>query len=185
MVPELQTMLRFRRRKAMSRRFGAIVIAIGAIALGSAGCASKQAGTADDTAGQGAGTGSEFDDGSMGQGSSVSTSTIADLASVYFDYDKSAIRSDGAEVLRGNAGVIKANADLSQITIEGNTDERGSEEYNLALGERRAMAVKRYLVDLGVPDSRLRTVSFGEAKPAVPGHDESAYRYNRRSDFSN
>ena len=168
----------------MRRRFGAIVIVIGAIALGSAGCASKHAGSADDTSGRDAGTGSEFDDGSLGTGSSVSTATLTDLESVYFDYDKSAIRSDSAQALRGNAGVIKANADWGQITIEGNTDERGSEEYNLALGERRAMAVKRYLVDLGVPGSRLRTVSFGEAKPAVPGHDESAYRYNRRSDFS-
>jgi peptidoglycan-associated lipoprotein len=169
----------------MRRRFGAIVIAIGAIALGSAGCASKQAGTGDDAAGQDSGTGSEFDDGSLGQGSSVSTSTISDMTSIYFDYDKSAIRSDDAEALRGNASVIKSNADWGQVTVEGNTDERGSEEYNLALGERRAMAVKRYLVDLGVPSSRLRTVSFGEAKPAVAGHDESAYRYNRRSDFSN
>jgi peptidoglycan-associated lipoprotein len=169
----------------MRRRFGAIVIAVGLIALGSAGCASKQAGTGDDAAGQGTGTGSEFDDGSLGEGSSVSTSTIADLQSVYFDYDKSAIRSDGAEVLRANAGVIKANANWDQITIEGHTDERGSEEYNLALGERRAMAVKRYLVDLGVPSSRLRTVSFGEAKPAMAGHDESVWSFNRRSDFSN
>jgi len=154
----------------MRRRFGAIVIVIGAIALGFAGCASKQAGTADD-ASQGTGTGSEFDDGSLGQGSSVSTSTISDLETIYFDYDKSAIRNDSAGVLRNNAGVIKENADWGQVTIEGNTDERGSEEYNLALGERRAMAVKRYLVDLGVPN--------------FPGHDESAYRYNRRSDFSN
>jgi peptidoglycan-associated lipoprotein len=184
MALELQTTLRFRRRKAMKRRFGAILIAVGAIALGSAGCASKQA-EIDDAAGQGTGTGSEFDDGSIGDEQPISTSSIADLVSVYFDYDKSAIRSDGAGVLRANAGVIKANADWGQITVEGNTDERGSEEYNLALGERRAMAVKRYLVDLGVPDARLRTVSFGEAKPAVAGHDESAYRYNRRSDFSN
>ncbi len=165
--------------------FGAIVIVIGAIALGSAGCASKRAGSTGDAGGQGTGTGSEFDDGSIGTGSSVSTSNIADLDSVYFDFDKSVIRSDSTKALRGNAKVIKANRDLGKITIEGNTDERGSEEYNLALGERRAMAVKNYLVDLGVPSSRLRTVSFGEAKPAVPGHDESAYRYNRRSDFSN
>ncbi len=169
----------------MRRRFGAIVIVIGAIALGSVGCASKQTGAADDAANQGTGTGSEFDDGSLGQGSPVSTSTISDLETVYFDFDKSSIRSESAGVLRNNAGVIKENADWGQLTIEGNTDERGSEEYNLALGERRAMAVKRYLVDLGVTESRLRTVSFGEAKPAVPGHDESAWRYNRRSDFSN
>ena len=169
----------------MRRRFGAIVIVVGAIALGFAGCASKQAGNADDASGQGAGTGSEFDDGSLGQGSSVSTSNISDLEAVYFDFDRSSIRNDSAGVLRSNASVIKENADWGQVTVEGNTDERGSEEYNLALGERRAVAVKRYLVDLGVPGSRLRTVSFGEAKPAVPGHDESAWRYNRRSDFSN
>ena len=168
----------------MRRRYGAIVIviAIGAIALGSAGCASSTAGSAGDGS---QGTGSEFDDGSLGQGSSVSTSGISELETVYFDYDKSSIRDDSAGALRNNASVIKKNADWGQLTVEGNTDERGSEEYNLALGERRAMAVKRYLVDLGVPDTRLRTVSFGEAKPAVAGHDESAYKFNRRSDFSN
>ncbi len=166
----------------MRRRYGAIVIAIGAIALGSAGCASTNAGSAGDGS---QGTGSEFDDGSLGQGSSVSTSGISELETVYFDYDKSSIRDDSADALRNNASVIKKNADWGQLAVEGNTDERGSEEYNLALGERRAMAVKRYLVDLGVPSSRLRTVSFGEAKPAVAGHDESAYKFNRRSDFSN
>jgi len=97
---------------------------------------------------------------------------------------QSAIRPDEAEVLRKNAGIIKGNPSWGQITLEGNTDERGSEEYNLALGERRAMSVKRYLVDLGVDEKRLRTVSFGEAKPAVPGHDETAWRYNRRVDFA-
>jgi peptidoglycan-associated lipoprotein len=70
-----------------------------------------------------------------------------------------------------------------KVTIEGHTDERGSAEYNLALGERRANAVKRYLVDLGVSSSKLRTVSFGEERPAVQGHDESAWRYNRRAEF--
>ena len=169
----------------MKRRFGAIVIAIVAIALGSVGCASKHVESADDAMDQGTGTGSEFDDGSRGDEPPVSTSTISDLETIYFDFDKSTIRNDSAGMLRTNATIIKENAAWGPITIEGNTDERGSEEYNLALGERRAMAVKRYLVDLGVPDSRLRTVSFGEAKPAVPGHDESAWRYNRRTDFSN
>jgi len=168
----------------MKRRFGAVVIAIGALALGSAGCTTTDPGS-DDTATDQAGTGSEFDDGSLGSSSAVSTSTISDLESIYFDYDKSNIRGDGASILRKNADVIKQNTDWGEVTIEGNTDERGSEEYNLALGERRATAVKRYLSDLGVPATRLRTVSFGEAKPAVRGHDESAYRYNRRSDFSN
>ncbi len=168
----------------MKRGFGAVVIAIGALAVGSAGCATTDAGSVDDASNQ-AGTGSEFDDGSLGSSSAVSTSALSDLESIYFDYDKSSIRGDGAAVLRENAEVIKNHTSWGEITIEGNTDERGSEEYNLALGERRATAVKRYLTDLGVPATRLRTVSFGEAMPAVPGHDESAYRYNRRSDFSN
>ena len=120
----------------------------------------------------------------MGAGSSVSSDAIGDLEVVYFDYDQSNIRSDAAGTLRGNAEAIKQNTSWGQVTIQGNTDERGSEEYNLALGERRATAVQRYLVDLGVPTSRLRTVSFGEAKPAVPGHDESAWRYNRRAEFA-
>jgi peptidoglycan-associated lipoprotein len=169
----------------MKQGFGAVVIAIGALALGSAGCSTTDTSSADDAASTRAGTGSEFDDGSLGSGSDVSSSTLSDLETVYFDYDKSNIRSDGAAALRNNAEVIKSNTSWGEITVEGNTDERGSEEYNLALGERRAMAVKRYLTDLGVPVTRLRIVSFGEAKPAVPGHDESAYRYNRRSDFSN
>ena len=67
--------------------------------------------------------------------------------------------------------------------MEGHCDERGSEEYNLALGERRANAVRQYLVNLGVTNSTLDTVSFGESKPAVQGHDESAWRWNRRAEF--
>jgi len=71
----------------------------------------------------------------------------------------------------------------TNVVIEGHCDERGSEEYNLALGERRADAVRRYMTDLGVPGGRMSTVSFGESRPAVQGHDESAWRYNRRADF--
>jgi peptidoglycan-associated lipoprotein len=69
------------------------------------------------------------------------------------------------------------------LVVEGHCDERGSEEYNLALGDRRAAAVARYLEDLGVSGTRLRTVSFGENKPAAAGHDESAWRVNRRSEI--
>jgi peptidoglycan-associated lipoprotein len=110
------------------------------------------------------------------------TSPLTDVKTVYFDFDKSEIRPDARDVLKGNASVL-GTGEGSTITVEGHCDERGSTEYNLALGERRANAVKRYLVDLGVPSSRLRTVSFGEDRPAVQGHDESAWRYNRRADF--
>jgi peptidoglycan-associated lipoprotein len=171
----------------MRRRFGAVMIVIGALALGGLGCATTDSATKDSASDRttGTGTNSEFDDGSMGSSSSVSGAAIGDLEAVYFDFDQSSIRSDAAGTLRGNAEAIKRNGSWGQITIQGNTDERGSEEYNLALGERRATAVQRYLIDLGVPSSRLRTVSFGEATPAVPGHDESAYRYNRRAEFAN
>ncbi len=171
----------------MESRFFAIGIAIAAMALGAVGCATD--GTDIDDSGidegtVGRGTGTEFDDGSMGSGSDAPSQMIGALQTVYFEYDKSTIRSDSAETLRTNAALIKNNEGWGEIVVQGNTDERGSEEYNLALGERRANAVKRYLVDLGVPSHRLRTVSFGEATPAVPGHDESAWRYNRRSDFA-
>lgn len=168
----------------MKRGFGAVVVVIGALALGFAGCATTDT-SSQDTTEEPAGTGSEFDDGSLGRSAPVSTATISDLETVYFDFDQSSIRPDGAATLRKNAGAIKKNESWGQITVQGHTDERGSEEYNLALGESRAKAVKRYLVDLGVSASRLRVVSFGEAKVAVPGHDESAWHYNRRSEFSN
>ena len=109
---------------------------------------------------------------------------VSSLKSVYFDFDKSNVRSDQQKALREDGRVLLASPKLGKVTLEGSTDERGSQEYNLALGEQRANSVKRYLVDLGVPTSRLRTVSFGEDRPAVPGHDESAWRWNRRVDFA-
>ena len=79
--------------------------------------------------------------------------------------------------------MILEREDWGRVTIEGHCDERGSQEYNVALGDRRANHVKQFLVDLGVPARRLGTVSFGEAQPAVAGNGESAFRYNRRSEF--
>jgi peptidoglycan-associated lipoprotein len=104
-----------------------------------------------------------------------------ELGTVYFDYDSAALRSDTTGTLKKNADTMRGASD-AVVTLEGHCDERGSEEYNLALGERRAEAVRTYLVDLGIPGSRLRVVSFGEAKPAVMGHDESAWKWNRRVD---
>ena len=108
---------------------------------------------------------------------------LPSLETIYFDFDRYEIRADAESALRSNAKAIRKNKSWGTITIEGYCDERGSEEYNLALGERRARSVKTYLSDLGVRTSRLDVVSFGEAKPAVMGHDESAWRYNRRSEF--
>ena len=106
-----------------------------------------------------------------------------DAQDVYFDYDKNEIRADGRDTLTKDADVIKRilTADPSfTITIEGHCDERGSEEYNLALGDRRALAVKEFLVQLGVPEGRLKTISFGKERPVCTDENEGCYQKNRR-----
>ncbi len=115
-------------------------------------------------------------------GLAVGESPVAELESIYFDFDRSTIRSDQRAALGGNASAIQRGA-WNRITIAGHCDARGSDEYNLALGERRANAVRQQLVDLGVSPSLLDTVSYGEARPAVQGTDESAWRWNRRAEF--
>ena len=106
---------------------------------------------------------------------------VVGLDSVYFDYDQSVIRDDQRATIGSNANAIKSMG-LAKVTVEGHCDERGSDEYNLALGERRANAVKQYLVDSGV-SAAVDTVSYGEARPAVQGSDESAWKMNRRAEF--
>jgi peptidoglycan-associated lipoprotein len=134
------------------------------------------------------GTGSDGQSGEFtpdtGEIESVESMELSDLATIYFDFDQSSIRADQRAGLQADAKAIEARPNIGVVTLKGHCDERGSEEYNLALGERRAAAVKTYLVDLGVPASRLRTVSFGESDPAVAGHDESAWKWNRRVDFA-
>jgi peptidoglycan-associated lipoprotein len=107
----------------------------------------------------------------------------ATLADVLFDYDKSEIKSDMASILQGNVTWLKANPN-ARITIEGHCDERGSEEYNLGLGDRRAIAVKEYLISQGIPAARLSTVSYGEEKPVCHEQSEACYAKNRRAHFA-
>jgi peptidoglycan-associated lipoprotein len=162
---------------------GAIAVAL---ALTATGCSKKGAGAAGDEAGFGSGiSSSEFDTGSgVGAGSEYGEpEKVSELASIYFDYDSYAIRSDARATLKANAGAIQNRREWRTVIVEGHTDERGSEEYNLALGERRAHATRQYLEDLGIPGSRLQVVSFGESAPAVQGSDESAWRWNRRVEF--
>jgi len=102
---------------------------------------------------------------------------------VYFDYDKNDIRADGRDTLTKDAEIIKRilSADPTfTIVIEGHCDERGSEEYNLALGDRRALAVKEFLTQLGVPEDRLKTISFGKERPVCTDENEACYQRNRR-----
>jgi peptidoglycan-associated lipoprotein len=109
----------------------------------------------------------------------VNLATLPPVRRVYFDFDVSDVRQDQRQILETNAAYLLKNQQL-KIRLEGHADERGSKEYNLALGERRAQSVKRYLGMMGVQESRINTLSYGEEKPAVEGHDESAWRLNRR-----
>jgi peptidoglycan-associated lipoprotein len=105
-----------------------------------------------------------------------------DRDSIFFDYDKAAIKSDEESVIAQHANVLEKYPQ-DHLTLQGNCDERGSSEYNLALGQRRADAVKQRLVLLGIPAERIETVSFGKEKPRETCHQESCWSENRRADF--
>jgi len=159
------------------------LLACTAVLLLSVSCASTP--EPDDSAD----TGSEFQQGDQEEvevaetveETTVSATETMSLQTVYFDFDKSDIRENARPLLRANGQQLRTTG--VGVRLEGYCDERGDEEYNLALGERRAQSAKRYLENLGVSASQMRTVSYGEANPAVAGHDESAWRYNRRVEF--
>jgi peptidoglycan-associated lipoprotein len=101
---------------------------------------------------------------------------------VYFDFDSSVLKTAEKPKVSAVADYLKANS-AAAVKVEGNCDERGTEEYNRSLGERRALAVREELIRLGVDPTRVDTISYGKDKPAVPGHDEAAWKQNRRDDF--
>ncbi len=115
--------------------------------------------------------------------STLSFTRASDLASVYFDNDASSLRPDAMATLARNSEVMKGKPANTYFRMEGHCDERGTQEYNLALGERRALTVRSYLISLGVDGQKMITVSFGEENPEVPGSTEAAYAKNRRVDF--
>jgi len=104
------------------------------------------------------------------------------LKDIFFDYDKASIRDDQKAALNDNVGWLKGNSG-AKVLLEGHCDERGTAEYNLGLGERRAKAVKDYLIAAGVAADRVSTISYGKERPFVLGHDESAWKWNRRGHF--
>jgi len=108
--------------------------------------------------------------------------SVSDLTRIHFDFDSYVLSSKARKTLTQNAEVMKALSGL-KVRIEGHCDERGSDEYNLALGERRAQAAMNYMTTLGVPASRMSTISYGEEKALDPGHDEDSWAKNRRSEF--
>jgi peptidoglycan-associated lipoprotein len=110
------------------------------------------------------------------------TVAVPELATIYFDFDSFTLSQASRDTLSKNAEVLLKKLS-GKVQIEGHCDERGSDEYNLALGEKRAKAAMNYLVTLGVPAERIVVISYGKEKPADPGHDEAAWAKNRRDNF--
>ena len=104
------------------------------------------------------------------------------LRTVFFAYDSSSLSGDARTALEGNVAFLKENTSV-EIQVEGHCDERGGVQYNLALGERRAKAVRDYMVAMGISKSRVTTISFGKERPLAFGHDDSAWGQNRRANF--
>ena len=142
-------------------------------------------GTQSGTQNGGTSTGSDAQTSGASKGSNWQGQRLNDPDSllytrkVYFDFDRSEIRSEFVSVLRAHAGYLAGNPSAS-VTIEGHCDERGSREYNIGLGERRADAIKRFLEAEGVKRSQITTISYGEERPDSLGHDEQAWAMNRR-----
>lgn len=131
----------------------------------------------------GAGGGTEPSAGSSAPSMpALSMGSAEGLTDIFFDFDQHAIRSDAQSVLTGNAAWINSMPGKA-IVIEGHCDERGTQAYNLVLGDKRARSTKRYLEDLGVPASRLKTTSYGEMRPFCKDRDETCYQQNRRAHF--
>lgn len=109
--------------------------------------------------------------------------TASDLQTVYFDYDSFSLSDNARAALDANAKLLRENASL-MVSLDGHCDERGTVEYNQALGQKRAESVQQYLTDAGIAASRMRVISYGKERPADEGHDESAWSRNRRVEFS-
>lgn len=158
-----------------------LMLAVPVLAI--AACSShKSANNGADSA-MGAGTGMENANGANSSSEEQARLQMQELQRnniVYFDLDKYDIRSDFAQMLDAHANFLRSNPSY-KVTVEGHADERGTPEYNIALGERRANAVKMYLQGKGVSVDQISIVSYGKEKPAVLGHDESAYAKNRRA----
>ncbi|HSA55233.1 MAG TPA: peptidoglycan-associated lipoprotein Pal [Gemmatimonadaceae bacterium] len=112
----------------------------------------------------------------------IEAAKAALTARVLFDYDQSEIRADQRAILDQKLPVLRANPGI-RLLVSGHADERGSDEYNIALGQQRAAAVRRYLTDNGIDPSRIQITSYGEERPATTGTDENAYAQNRRAEF--
>ncbi len=161
-----------------------IIVLLAAAALGLGGCAAKKPKSAPSAP-------SESNEGAQGAGAASAASAAADeeaagpqsglLATrlVYFDFDSAEIKGAGTDVVAAHAKYLASHPAI-RVRLEGHTDERGSREYNIGLGERRAQSVRRALLLQGATDAQISTVSYGEERPVALGHDETAWAKNRR-----
>jgi peptidoglycan-associated lipoprotein len=154
------------------------------ITTGGVGCGSKKKGTGDDAFGGAGGLGEEGVGGSLRdhQAGGVGGGDSGPLRDVTFDYDSSELREDARGTLRENAAWLQSHTGAS-VEVEGHCDERGTVEYNLALGAKRARTVRDYLAALGVADARLTTISYGEELPLCYEQNEGCWQRNRRAHF--
>jgi len=163
-------------------RWFAVVVLMLVCALAMTSCRSRKGGRrAADGDNIGSEVGSEGTLGSRPEGA-LNILTSVKYDAVMFDYDSAQIRESERTKLEAIGDYLKKNTDVGVI-IEGNCDERGSAEYNLALGERRALAARAYLIGLGIDGNMIQTKSYGEETPANQGHDEAAWSVNRRDEF--
>src|SRR5215469_6121635 len=169
--------------KVSLHRVMVVLLLVGACALSA--CASKpskpatsgEQGMANSGA-EGAGASNANAGGSDDEAAGPQAGLLA-KRTVYFDFDSSEIKGEGTDIVAAHAKYLAANPG-TRVRLEGHTDERGSREYNIGLGERRAQSVRRALLLQGAADTQISTVSYGEERPAVPGHDEAAWAKNRR-----
>ncbi len=167
----------------MTNRIQALLSALLVLSLVTlSGCGSKSATDTALESDQNRGMGAEEPLESKPQGGIVEGRTSGPMLPVYFDFDASDIRADQVSRIILNADFLKDHPDVS-IRIEGNCDPRGTNEYNMALGERRALSSKKYLANLGVNEKKLTTISYGEERILLHGHDELSWAQNRRDDF--
>lgn len=121
-------------------------------------------------------------DGNTGAGGDVGSEQLLNLVTIYFDFDKYNLRDDAKSGLKNNYEVLRTKSDV-RVQIEGHCDERGTVEYNLALGEKRARSAMDYLVSMGIPRDRISIISYGKERPAAFGSNEDAWAKNRRAEF--
>jgi peptidoglycan-associated lipoprotein len=176
----------------MSKGLKGLAVALGVMAMFAAGCAKDEVVKKDEPVVQQtvapeppkpAPAPAPKPEPKVEEATTAKAAEVISLETVYFDFDKSDLRQDTLDVLANNALLLLNKVADAKIRVEGHCDERGTDEYNLALGDRRAKSVANHLIKLGVAADRIATISFGEERPAVEGNDEAAWSKNRRAEF--